>query len=192
MAKLAIVNAPMGFSAIWSFMRPWLAKETADKVEILGSNYKSVLLSLVDAENLPESLGGTCTCEGMGGCRMSNAGPWMDRRKERRERWLKGEGPLLDDEPEGPHTQGRRPSSGSSSSSSSSSDDSSVSVKTAQSNLTGQDQEQGRGQENSPPSESTSESSLPSTPPAEEHAGTTTGKISQQESVRLVKESQAP
>ncbi|CAA7261570.1 unnamed protein product [Cyclocybe aegerita] len=58
MGQLAIVNAPSTFTMIWSIMRPWMSKETVDKVDVLGSNYKSVLLDLVDAENLPASLGG--------------------------------------------------------------------------------------------------------------------------------------
>ncbi|GJE97186.1 Sec14-like phosphatidylinositol transfer family protein [Phanerochaete sordida] len=106
MAQLAIVNAPSSFTAIWSVMRPWLAKETAAKVSVLGANYQKALLELVDAENLPETLGGTCTCaectnitpdggEGgvaeMGRCAFSSAGPWMVGRAERRAAWLAGE-----------------------------------------------------------------------------------------------------
>ncbi|OSX59816.1 hypothetical protein POSPLADRAFT_1059109 [Postia placenta MAD-698-R-SB12] len=91
MAQLAIINAPSSFTTIWGFIKPWLAKETLSKIAILGTDYKDVLLEQIDAENLPESLGGTCTCAEVGGCRLSNAGPWMENRKERRERWLRGE-----------------------------------------------------------------------------------------------------
>ena len=91
MARLAIVNAPRGFSAIWNVMKPWIAKETAAKVTIMGSDYKSKLLEIIDPENLPAFLGGTCTCDGLGGCVKSNAGPWMHNRKRRRELWLNGE-----------------------------------------------------------------------------------------------------
>jgi phosphatidylinositol/phosphatidylcholine transfer protein len=38
------------------------------------------LLEYIDAENLPTSLGGTCTCDTMGGCSLSSAGPWLDNR----------------------------------------------------------------------------------------------------------------
>lgn len=177
MSKLAIVNAPMGFSMIWSFMRPWLAKETVEKVDILGSNYKSVLLDLVDPENLPESLGGTCTCDGLGGCRMSNAGPWMNNRSARRERWLKGEGPLVetDEQPQLP-TDGSASTTQESSTSvspsasvstpfttpnstnSTSASGSSMSMMTAQSSFSDSE---------SDPSDSTTESSLPPTPPTD-------------------------
>ncbi|EGN92148.1 hypothetical protein SERLA73DRAFT_191594 [Serpula lacrymans var. lacrymans S7.3] len=85
MGQLAIVNAPSSFTFIWSMIKPWLSKETVDKVEVLGSDYQKVLLDLVDAENLPETLGGKCRCEYEGGCDFSGAGPWMDERKKKLE-----------------------------------------------------------------------------------------------------------
>ncbi|KAL0961057.1 hypothetical protein HGRIS_006045 [Hohenbuehelia grisea] len=87
MGQLAIVNAPSSFTFIWSMIRPWLSKETAEKVDILGSDYKDVLLRLVDEDALPSVLGGKCTCQGIDGasddgneCHLSGAGPWLDGR----------------------------------------------------------------------------------------------------------------
>ena len=108
MSQLAIVNAPSSFTAIWAVMRPWLAKETVAKVSVLGSNYAPALLELIEAESLPTSLGGKCTCaectwvkvanedikDGvgeMGRCAYSSAGPWMANRDERRASYLRGE-----------------------------------------------------------------------------------------------------
>jgi hypothetical protein len=80
MGQLAIVNAPSSFTAIWNVMKPWISKDTQEKVEIFGSDYKSFLLDLIDEENLPESLGGTCKCEHIGGCMNGCEGPWMEGR----------------------------------------------------------------------------------------------------------------
>jgi hypothetical protein len=81
MGQLAIVNAPSSFTWIWSFIKPWISKETAAKVDVLGRDYKEVLLSMIDAENLPSTLGGSCTCSEAGGCHLSGAGPWLEGRK---------------------------------------------------------------------------------------------------------------
>jgi hypothetical protein len=82
MGQLAIVNAPSSFTFIWSIMKPWMSKETIEKVNILGSDYKDVLLELVEKENLPIILGGDCTCENEegGSCHISGVGPWKEGR----------------------------------------------------------------------------------------------------------------
>ncbi|KAF0482752.1 sec14 cytosolic factor [Gigaspora margarita] len=76
MGKFYIINAPMLFSSVWSFVRPLLDEVTAAKIVILGSKYKQTLLENIPAENLPVSLGGTCDCPG--GCQNSDAGPWNE------------------------------------------------------------------------------------------------------------------
>jgi hypothetical protein len=80
MGQLAIVNAPSSFTMIWAMIKPWISKETAAKVDILGSDYAKVLLELIDEENLPSTLGGKCSCDEHGGCHLSGAGPWMEGR----------------------------------------------------------------------------------------------------------------
>ncbi|TFK74886.1 CRAL/TRIO domain-containing protein [Pluteus cervinus] len=80
MGQLAIVNAPSSFTFIWSMIKPWLSKETVAKVEVLGSDYEKVLLNLVDEDCLPSVLGGSCKCEGLGGCHLSGVGPWLEDR----------------------------------------------------------------------------------------------------------------
>ncbi|KAI0051148.1 CRAL/TRIO domain-containing protein [Auriscalpium vulgare] len=91
MGQLVVINAPSSFTAIWSIIKPWLSAQTVAKISIYGQDYKHALLDLVDAENLPESLGGKCNCVHVGGCHIGNEGPWMVGRAERRARWLRGE-----------------------------------------------------------------------------------------------------
>ncbi|KAK7056797.1 hypothetical protein VNI00_002514 [Paramarasmius palmivorus] len=81
MGQLAIINAPSSFALIWGVIKPWLAKETAEKVDIMGKDYKERLLELVDADSLPSILGGNCTCSEAGGCHLSGTGPWLEGRE---------------------------------------------------------------------------------------------------------------
>ena len=74
LGKMFIVNTPTAFKAVWSMIKPWLDKRTQRKIEVHGSNFASKLLELVDPENLPKFLGGTCECND--GCESSDAGPW--------------------------------------------------------------------------------------------------------------------
>jgi len=81
MGRLAIINAPSSFTFIWNVVKRWLSKETQEKIDILGVDYRDRLLELIDAENLPAILGGSCQCKE--GCDASGAGPWMDERRAR-------------------------------------------------------------------------------------------------------------
>lgn len=76
LGKMFIVNAPTAFKAVWAVIKPWLDKRTQRKIEVHGSNFTSKLLELVDAENLPEFLGGSCQCPE--GCERSDMGPWKE------------------------------------------------------------------------------------------------------------------
>jgi hypothetical protein len=93
MGQMLVINAPASFTAIWTIIKPWLSPRTLEKISVLGTDqHHAVLQDLVPPENLPTFLGGTCTCDGArGGCRLSNAGSWMDGRAERRASWLRGE-----------------------------------------------------------------------------------------------------
>lgn len=85
MGKLVVVNAPSSFAYIWSVVKFWLSKETIEKVDVQGSNYREALLALIDVENLPVEYGGTCACQGEGGCVFSSAGPWLETREYKKE-----------------------------------------------------------------------------------------------------------
>lgn len=70
-------------------MKNWLSEETVAKINILGSDYLPFLLTLIDEENLPATLGGKCHCDCPGGCESSNVGPWKEDPVERAARRAK-------------------------------------------------------------------------------------------------------
>jgi hypothetical protein len=74
MGKFYIINAPWGFSTVWSFIKPWLDEVTVNKISILGGSYQSTLLEQIPADSLPKEFGGKCACAG--GCSLSDKGPW--------------------------------------------------------------------------------------------------------------------
>ncbi|KAI6780748.1 CRAL-TRIO domain-containing protein [Emericellopsis cladophorae] len=90
LGKMYMINAPWGFSTVWSVVKGWLDPVTVSKIHILGSGYKSELLKQVPAENLPKEFGGSCECEG--GCENSDAGPWSDPEFAKPPKWERKEG----------------------------------------------------------------------------------------------------
>jgi len=75
---LFIVNAGSGFKILWNTVKRFLDPRTASKIHVLDRNYQSKLLQLIDASQLPDFLGGICTCDELGGCLFSDRGPWKD------------------------------------------------------------------------------------------------------------------
>ncbi|CAL0311483.1 unnamed protein product [Lupinus luteus] len=76
--RMFIINAGSGFRMLWNTIKSFLDPKTTAKINVLGNNYQSKLLEIIDASELPESLGGTCTCADKGGCMLSDKGPWND------------------------------------------------------------------------------------------------------------------
>ncbi|KAK4692842.1 hypothetical protein P7C71_g4436, partial [Lecanoromycetidae sp. Uapishka_2] len=76
LGKLYLINAPWGFSSVFSVIKGFLDPVTVQKIHVLGSGYQSELLGQVNKENLPKIFGGTCDCKG--GCALSDEGPWQD------------------------------------------------------------------------------------------------------------------
>lgn len=54
-----VINAPAFFPLLYSLVKPFLAPETRSKIRILGSNWKSIILKDIDAEQIPVHWGGT-------------------------------------------------------------------------------------------------------------------------------------
>jgi hypothetical protein len=68
---------------MYAIVKPVLAQEIIDKVEIYGTDYREKLLEIVDEESLPSFLGGKCTCSEHGGC-LAGYGPWFEVEPEER------------------------------------------------------------------------------------------------------------
>ncbi|XP_020245820.1 phosphatidylinositol/phosphatidylcholine transfer protein SFH9-like isoform X2 [Asparagus officinalis] len=76
--QMYIVNAGNGFRLLWSALKNFIDPRTSAKIQVLGDRYKSTLLEIIDISQLPDFLGGSCTCQNEGGCLRSNKGPWRD------------------------------------------------------------------------------------------------------------------
>ncbi|MED6181201.1 hypothetical protein PIB30_017174 [Stylosanthes scabra] len=77
--RMFIINAGSGFRILWNTVKSFLDPKTTAKIHVLSNKYESKLLEIIDANQLPEFLGGTCTCsEFEGGCMRSDKGPWKD------------------------------------------------------------------------------------------------------------------
>ncbi|XP_076887570.1 phosphatidylinositol/phosphatidylcholine transfer protein SFH8-like [Bidens hawaiensis] len=72
--QMYIINAGTGFRLLWNTVKSFLDPKTAAKIHVLSN--KNKLLEIIDASELPEFLGGTCTCADKGGCLLSDKGPW--------------------------------------------------------------------------------------------------------------------
>ncbi|KAA8536084.1 hypothetical protein F0562_028562 [Nyssa sinensis] len=78
LCRMYIINAGSGFRLLWNTVKSFLDPKTAAKIHVLGNKYQSKLLEIIDPSELPEFLGGTCTCAEKGGCMRSDKGPWND------------------------------------------------------------------------------------------------------------------
>ncbi|XP_021273965.1 phosphatidylinositol/phosphatidylcholine transfer protein SFH12-like isoform X2 [Herrania umbratica] len=76
--RMFIINAGSGFRMLWNSVKSFLDPKTTAKIHVLGNKYQSKLLEIIDASELPEFFGGTCTCADHGGCMLSDKGPWKD------------------------------------------------------------------------------------------------------------------
>lgn len=85
LGKLYLINAPWGFSSVFSVVKGFLDPVTVSKIHVLGTGYQKELLAQIPKENIPKIFGGTCDCEG--GCGFSDAGPWQDPQWAKPPKW---------------------------------------------------------------------------------------------------------
>ncbi|CAH2052622.1 unnamed protein product [Thlaspi arvense] len=76
--QMYIVNAGNGFKLVWNTVKGFLDPKTTSKIHVLGNKYRSHLLEIIDPSELPDFLGGNCSCANEGGCMKFNKGPWND------------------------------------------------------------------------------------------------------------------
>ncbi|XP_031101243.1 phosphatidylinositol/phosphatidylcholine transfer protein SFH9-like [Ipomoea triloba] len=76
--NMFIVNAGSGFRLLWNTAKGFLDPRTTAKIQVLGSKFQSKLTEVIDPSQLPDFLGGTCSCPNEGGCLSSDKGPWKD------------------------------------------------------------------------------------------------------------------
>ncbi|XP_028765995.1 phosphatidylinositol/phosphatidylcholine transfer protein SFH8 isoform X2 [Neltuma alba] len=78
LCRMFIINAGPGFKLLWNTVKSFLDPKTTSKIHVLGNKFQSKLLEVIDASELPEFLGGNCTCADQGDCMKSDKGPWQD------------------------------------------------------------------------------------------------------------------
>ncbi|KAL0353447.1 UNVERIFIED_CONTAM: Phosphatidylinositol/phosphatidylcholine transfer protein SFH13 [Sesamum angustifolium] len=77
--RMYIVNAGPGFKKVlWPAAQKFLDAKTTAKIHVLDPRSLGKLLEAIDPCQLPDFLGGSCTCNIEGGCLRSDKGPWGD------------------------------------------------------------------------------------------------------------------
>ena len=80
LGTIMLLNTSFFFNAVWAIIKVFIDEKTRKKINFLGYKYQAKLLEYVDAENLPSTLGGACTCSHItGGCLYADIGPWNPR-----------------------------------------------------------------------------------------------------------------
>lgn len=73
-----IVNTPWGFPILWSIIKTFIDEKTRNSVRVTSqADQLETLREFIHEGDIPEFLGGSCTCKEQGGCMRSDKGPWM-------------------------------------------------------------------------------------------------------------------
>ncbi|KAJ6752549.1 hypothetical protein OIU85_002918 [Salix viminalis] len=76
--RMFIVNAGPGFKKmLWPAAQKFLDAQTIAKIQVLEPRSLPKLLEVIESNQLPDFLGGSCSCSA-GGCLRSSKGPWND------------------------------------------------------------------------------------------------------------------
>lgn len=77
--RMFVVNAGSTFKRyLWPAAQKFLDPKTIAKIHVLEPKSLGKLLEAIDPSQLPDFLGGSCTCPVEVGCLRSNMGPWND------------------------------------------------------------------------------------------------------------------
>ncbi|KAL3612951.1 hypothetical protein D5086_003971 [Populus alba] len=77
--RMFIVNAGPGFKKmLWPVAQKFLDAQTIAKIQVLEPRSLPKLLEIIESSQLPDFLGGSCSCSAEGGCLRSSKGPWND------------------------------------------------------------------------------------------------------------------
>ena len=81
LGNMFIINTPMAFHGVWSFVKLFIDEKTKKKIQILKGDYIKELTEYVAIEDLPDFLGGKATVADYGEYLTNEQGPWQNAKE---------------------------------------------------------------------------------------------------------------